>query len=348
MPNPKSHPPNSRSDAALSAFVPRGIATVEVKAPPAPHMFTFLLLQDFSMLAFSAAIEPLRIANQLSLKELFRWETRSVDGAAVRCSNGTKVVADRAMAEDCASQTVFVVSGIEPEKNTSDPAASWIRSLWRKGRTVGGLCTGAYTLARAGILEGQEFTLHWENIDSFREQYQPLEPQDRIYCIGSRIMTCAGGASATEMMVGLIRQSFGAALADEVLNMCLQPAARPGHTRQKASTAALVASRNRRLAEIIATLQETYEDEIHFSDLAERFNISLRQIERLFKTYLDMTPNEYLCDLRLQKARSLLSETNCSVMEVATACGFNSAGHFSKSFKKRFGVTPARFNYSAG
>ena len=131
---------------------------------PTEH-FSFLLLPQFSMLAFSAAIEPLRIANQLSGQTLYSWENVSTDGAAVQCSNGTALSADVAIADARTDSSLFVCSGVEPQSHQSKRVSDWVRHGWRRGRIVGGLCTGAYTLAHAGILENSVFTLHWENLD---------------------------------------------------------------------------------------------------------------------------------------------------------------------------------------
>ena len=89
-----------------------------------------------------------------------------------------------------------MVSGVEPEGKASLALSDWLRSLWRRGRTVGGLCTGAYALAKAGILEGRQFTLHWENLPPFMETFAHLTPVEQLYCIDDRILTCAGGVAA--------------------------------------------------------------------------------------------------------------------------------------------------------
>ena len=148
-------------------FVPKGVAHVAVPQVAEPLHMTFVLLADFSLIAFSSAIEPLRIANQLAGQMLFEWEVLSESGAAVACSNGVKLHVDGPLAETKPKAMIFVCAGVEPEKSASRKVADWLRQQWRLGRTVGGLCTGAYALAKAGILEGRRFTLHWEYLPPF-------------------------------------------------------------------------------------------------------------------------------------------------------------------------------------
>jgi len=110
----------------------------------------------------------------------------------VGCSNGLKVQVDGPLRETKQKAMVFVCAGVEPEKSASRRVADWLRQQWRQGRTVGGLCTGAYALAKAGILEGRRFTLHWENLPPFVETFGHLQPLEQLYCIDGRILTAAG------------------------------------------------------------------------------------------------------------------------------------------------------------
>ena len=121
---------------------------------------------------------------------------------------------------------IVVVSGVEPESKASTALGDWLRSLWRRGRTVGGLCTGAYALVTAGILKGHRFTMHWDNITAFSEPYPELPPTRQVVCIDDRVMTRAGGVAAADLMLKLIADRYGAALGQEVMNMCPDPTPR--------------------------------------------------------------------------------------------------------------------------
>ncbi|QFT95461.1 HTH-type transcriptional regulator CdhR (plasmid) [Roseovarius sp. THAF9] len=327
-------------------WIPRGIAFCEFEQEFQTESFTFVLLPEFSMNAFSSAVEPLRLANQLTGKEIFHWRCVSEDGQPVECSNGVTVGVNGTMEDISATDAVLVCSGVNPEKNASRKVADHIRRLWRQGQTVGGICTGAYTLAQAGILQGSAFTLHWENLLAFQERYPQLEASDQIYTFDRRIWTCAGGSAPTDMMICHIRRCYGSLLAGTISSMCLHDVARHRQQRQKSSLAATFNVKSRKLIEI-AEFMETHLDELgSLDDVAYRFGISRRQMERLFRKYMATTPKKFVILSRLYRARSLMSDTNISVTDAAAACGFSSASHFSRRFRDIFGVSPQDYSAS--
>lgn len=325
---------------AAGDFVPKGVAHVPVAKVAEPLRLTFVVLPNFSLIAFSSAIEPLRIANQLSGQALFEWEVISEDGGPVRCSNGLEVNVDRALGETKPKSMVFVCAGVEPEKSASKRVADFIRGEWRKGRVVGGLCSGAYALAKAGILEGRKFTLHWENLPPFAETYPKLKPVEQLYVIDERILTCAGGAAATDLFIEIVARNFGPKLADAVLRMCLHGQQRPAHLRQRMSVSSTIGIRNPVLVAVIERFEANITGEVDLVALSAELGVSRRQVERLFEKHVGVSPKQYLNGLRLERARGLLSETDMSVSEVAYACGFQTVNTFSKAFRQRYGAPP--------
>lgn len=326
-------------------FVAKGVAHVVIPQVAEPMSVTFVLLPKFTMLAFAAAIEPMRIANQLTGQILFRWQVLSSNGQPVACSNGVPVMVDGAFGGTQPDGVVFVCSGVEPDEQTSAALGDWLRGLWRRGRVVGGLCTGAYALARAGILKNSRFTLHWENIAGFSETYPDLHAARQVFCIDDRIMTCAGGVAAADLMLKLIHDKFGVVLSQEVMNMCLLTGRRTEADEQTTSLAARLGTRHEKLIEAVAFLESRIEEPFDLDACAVQLKLSRRQIERLFNRYLGVTPVRYMNDLRLQRGRALLAETDMSVTDVAIACGYASTSHFSKSFRLKYGVSPYRFSH---
>ncbi|MGQ0610993.1 MAG: GlxA family transcriptional regulator [Paracoccaceae bacterium] len=334
--------------AGPSPFVAKGVAHVGLSRAGEPLHVSFVLLPKFTMLAFSAAVEPLRMANQLTGQELFRWQVLSEDGKPVACSNGLQVVAGGAWGGTAPEGMIFVCSGVEPEGKASAALADWLRGLWRRGRVVGGLCTGAYALARAGILKGNRFTLHWENIEGFAESHPGLVPSRQVFTIEERVMTSAGGVASADLMLQIIHDRHGARLSQEVMNMCLLTQRRNPEDHQTASLAARLGTRNAKLLQAAAFLEARIEEEFDLDACAEHLGLSRRQVERLFNRYLGTTPVRYMNDLRLQRGRALLGETDMKVTEVAAACGYASTSHFSKSFRRKYGVSPYRFSHFGG
>ncbi len=328
-----------------SRFVAKGVAHIDLPPVAEPVQVTFVLLPKFTMLAFSSAIEPLRIANQLTGQILFRWWTLSGDGGPVACSNGVPIIVDGQVPGSQPDGIVLVCSGVEPEDQVSPDLGDWIRGLWRRGRTVGGLCTGAYALAKAGILKDRRFTLHWENIAGFAETFPDLQAARQVFCVDDRIVTCAGGVAAADLMLKIIHDHYGMALSQEVMNMCLLTQRRSEGDEQTTSLAARLGTRHEKLIEAVSFLESRIEEPFDLDACAAQLVLSRRQIERLFNRYLGVTPVRYMNDLRLQRGRALLAETDMSVTEVAMACGYASTSHFSKSFRTKYGVSPYRFSH---
>lgn len=337
-----------RAQPVANPFVAKGVAHVGLSRTGEPLQVTFVLLPKFTMLAFSAAVEPLRMANQLTGQELFRWQVLSDDGRPVSCSNGLQVVASGPWGGTSPEGMVFVCSGVEPEGKASAALADWLRGLWRRGRVVGGLCTGAYALARAGILKGNSFTLHWENIEGFAESHPGLIPSRQVFTIEDRVMTSAGGIASADLMLQIIHDRHGARLSQEVMNMCLLTQRRNPEDHQTASLAARLGTRNDKLLQAATFLEARIEEEFDLDACAAHLGLSRRQVERLFNRYLNTTPVRYMNDLRLQRGRALLGETDMKVTDVAVACGYASTSHFSKSFRRKYGVSPYRFSHFGG
>lgn len=328
--------------------IPPGVAYCALEQDVAPEHYSFVLLPSLSMHALSSAIEPLRIANQLTCRELFRWRCVSEDGRPVHCSNGLEISVDGSIDDLQRRDIVLVCSGVLPKTVTTPKVANAIRKMWRRGQKVGGLCTGAYTLAQAGILRGTPVTLHWENLPAFRELFPDLDACDQLYHFGNRIWTCAGGTAATDMMIHRIRHLHGPTLSNVVASMCLHQIPRAETELQKTGAAAALAARHPQLLDIIAFMDEHLDSPCALERVAEKFKISRRQMERLFKRYLSTTPKKFLLQLRLHRGRAIMAETNLPVADVAAACGFNSSSHFSRRFRQLFGVAPHQFLCSGG
>ena len=322
-------------------FVSKGAAFYDLETGGARRDFYFMMLPKMTMLAFSAAVEPLRIANQLTGKCLYRWFLLSEDGKPVRCSNGVSILVDGELMETRRDDTVFVCSGVDGYLAASSHTTSWVRDQARHGRTVGGLCTGAFTLARAGLLEGRQFTLHWENQPAFEEIFPNLPISNQLYCRDGNIITCGGGNAGVDLVVSLIEEHHGVGLATKVAEMCLHGQPRGGSNNQRMSIAAEIGLRHPTLVKILQDMRSGFAGDLDIEDIAAKHGLSRRQMERLFENRLGTSPAKKLRDIRLEHAHSLMTETNMSVTEIAVACGFQSPVAFRHAYRQRFGFAPS-------
>jgi transcriptional regulator GlxA family with amidase domain len=217
-----------------------------------------------------------------------------------------------------------------------------LRKESRKGVQVGGLCTAAYVLAKAGLLDGKRATIHWENADSFEEEFDEVELTKSVFVVDGNRMTTAGGTSSIDMMLKLIASDHGEDLANAVADQLIYSSIRTDQDTQRLSVPTRIGVRHPKLSQVIQMMEHNIEEPISPAILARDVGMSTRQLERLFRRYLNRSPKRYYMELRLQKARSLLMQTDMSVINVALACGFASPSHFSKCYRAQYATTPYR------
>lgn len=324
-------------------FVPRGAASLRVVYDGPPRDYYFLLLPKLTLLAFTSALEPLRVANQVTGKELYRWYVMTADDAPVTCSCGVNITPDTALRDVPRHASAFICAGIEPLETLPRRAVIWINRQRALGCTVGGICTGAFALARAGLLDGRRFTLHWENQPAFAETFPDLTPGDTLYEIDGGLFTCGGGSAATDMMLEIIERDHGADLATIVADMCLHSRSDHRGIAQRSAHASAIGSRNPRLIAAVEHMKSRIETPLDIAVLARHVGLSRRQLERLFRRYIRMTPAQFYLDLRVTRAHALLNETNMTVAEIATATGFAGSSQLSQHFRKRYGKSPSAY-----
>ncbi len=313
----------------------------EGRASPAPRRFVFLLLDQFTMLSFAGAIEPLRIANRISGSRLYTWALAG-EGDVVRCSNGAAFQLDMGLEEINREDTVLVCGGVDVQAASTRAVLSWLRREARRGVTVGGLCTGSYALAKAGLLDGRRATIHWENHDSFLEEFQDVRLTKSVFVIDGNRLSTAGGTSSLDLMLKIIAQDHGNELANTVADQLIYSAIRTDQDTQRLSIPTRIGVRHPKLSQVIQIMEQSIEEPISPAMLAKDVGLSTRQLERLFRRYLNRSPKRYYMELRLQKARNLLMQTDMSVINVALACGFASPSHFSKCYRAHYNTTPYR------
>ena len=315
---------------------------VTADAPGRRRSFVFVLLDQFSFMPFAAAIEPLRIANRMSGQPLYRWRVVSETGQPVACSAGIAVSVDGALPEVGRDDVVVICSGLDVRAHTSAVLLSWLRRIARKGPVIGGLCTAAHVLAEAGLLDGRRATIHWENQDGFLEEFEDVDLTRSVFVIDGNRLTSAGGTAAIDLMLTLVADDHGRDLANAVADQLIYTTIRTDRDIQRLSIPTRIGVRHPRLAQVIARMEAAIEDPTSPADLAAEVGMSTRQLERLFRRYLNRSPKRYYMELRLARARNLLMQTDLSVINVALACGFSSPSHFSKCYRAQYGTTPYR------
>ena len=304
--------------------------------------YAFLLVENFTLLAFASAVEPLRLANWVSKKELYSWSIHAENPDRVTSSGGLVFRPDGGLDDLPRDATLIVVGGRDIKKSITKPILTWLRRESRKGLRVGAICTGAQVLATAGLLDGRTATIHWDNRDSFVEDFPEVDLKQQVYVMDGNRITASGGTTPSDMMLRIIAEDHDTKLANEVADVMIHTSIRGEKDEQRLSIPTRIGVRHPKLSNVIHMMEENIEEPISPSVLAADVGMSTRQLERLFRRYLSRSPKRYYMELRLNRARNLLMQTDMSVINVALACGFASPSHFSKCYRAQFGTTPYR------
>ncbi|HWJ36631.1 MAG TPA: GlxA family transcriptional regulator [Steroidobacteraceae bacterium] len=302
----------------------------------------FLVLPEFSNLGLAAATEPLFVANWLSQKPLFEWKIISVDGRPVRASDGRVIEVDGPLlaAEQC--KTVFVLASFDPHRSVRErPAIRWLKRIARFGVEIGGIENGSLILAEAGLLNGHQAAVHWDNSMGFQEHYPKTRAVSQLFVRSRDRITCAGAAATLDMMVAWIEWHGDAELAGEVALHLLLGRPRSAETPQRGTAQSARASSDAVVFAARALMSKHVDEPLTCAEIARRVGLSLRQIERRFQDELRCSVLQQYRQIRMAKAHQLLQQTDLSVTQIAFSCGFASPEYFCRLYRSLFGCSPS-------
>ncbi|PQZ87258.1 MULTISPECIES: GlxA family transcriptional regulator [Pseudomonas] len=301
----------------------------------------FLLLDQFTLISLASAVEPLRMANQLSGQELYRWNTASPDGNPVWASDGVPITPDGSLVSAPSSDIVVVCGGIGIQSTVTGELIKWLRTQARYSKRLGGICTGSWVLARAGLLDGYECSVHWEWLAAMQEAFPRVAVSSSLFTLDRDRLTSSGGTAPMDMMLHLIGRDHGHELSAAISDMFVYERIRNEQDHQRVPLKHMLGTQQPKLQEIVALMEANLEEPINLDELADYVALSRRQLERMFQKYLNCSPSRYYLRLRLIRARQLLKQTPISIVELALLCGFVSTPHFSKCYREYFGVPPS-------
>ncbi|WP_211162026.1 GlxA family transcriptional regulator [Aromatoleum petrolei] len=301
----------------------------------------FLLLNEFTMIAFSSAIEVLRMANHISGKPLYSWSVISANGQQVASSNGLAPAQIGTYEEAGPFDMVFVCGGTNVTRFVDDKVLALLRRIAHDKVILGGLCTGTYALVKAGLLNGYRATIHWENLSALREAHDRIKFVEELFVIDRDRITCTGGIAPIDMMLTVVRERCGKTLVAEISEQFILERVRDSKDRQHIPLAARAGCNRKALVEVAALMEANIEEPLSLEELSQLAGLSQRHLQRLFREALQVTPSHYYLELRLRRARELLLQTQMSITNITVACGFQSSCHFSKCYRALFGKPPS-------
>ncbi len=303
--------------------------------------FVFLTLPQYSQIALANAVEPLRMANNISGQAAYEWQIASLDGQPVTASNGLSISPTMALEQAGRPDIVFICGGRNVRDAVTPTLLAALRRLAEQGTGLGALCTGGYALARAGLLDRCRATIHWENVSALREEFPRIIISDQVFTIDRNRYTASGGVAPLDLMLNLIETKLGSKVAQLVSEQFIVDRIRSDKDRQYVPLRAQVGVSHQSLLKVAELMEANVERPMSLERIAQETGLSRRQIERLFKRHLNCVPKRYYLELRLKRARELLLQTAMPIMDITTACGFQSPPHFSKCYRKQFGYPPS-------
>lgn len=332
----------------------RSVILGEAKANVRPASYVFYLDDDFQLIAFSSAIDVLRLANEALGYSAYEWRVASRDGSSVRSSSGVEVSVGSDLASERKKITyserpkmVVVCAGRTLEGSSDRPLEAWLRECRLRRIAVGALGSGSYVLASAGLLETKRCAIHWEKLPGFSERFSTTSPSHTIFQEDDDIWTCPGGMAALHMMLQIIGADFGEEIVSRICQLTLVERAREPMERQRVPLARGLGRVNKTVVTLVEQMELNLAEPLLIDDLAQQVRLSRRQVERLFTNYLGCSPVRYYLKLRLERAKLLVTQSNIPIIDIAMSCGFVSASHFSKCYRDANGVSPqqARRNH---
>lgn len=310
--------------------------------------FTFYLLDGFTQHTFTSALEALRLANDVLGRPYYIWRIVTRDGQAAQSSCGTRMVADAALASERdglhqpGRPHMIVVCGGRAIPPADGKAEGWLRMSRRSRVPVAGLAGGLYSLARAGVLDGRRCAVHWEHFPDFSERFFAAKARQTAFEIDGELFTCAGGNAPFDMFLRIVEDDLGRDVANRICEVALSERVRKAGERQRLPLQTRVGIDNRLLIGIIEQMEANLAEPLKLAEMSTPTGLSRRQIERLFRREMGQSPKRYYLQMRLERAHLLLVNSSLPVFEIAVACGFSSASHFSRTYRDTYGCTPQR------
>lgn len=307
----------------------------------AARSYGFYLMPEFPMLPLACMVDVLRLANYVSERELYRWSMITKDGRPVGAVAGVRIDGDASFETTPSLDVLVVCGGINVNRYDDVQTHAWLRRQYDQGTVIGSIATATWVLAHAGLLAGRRCTIHWEDMDAFKEIFPSENVTTNLFDIDGSIFTCAGGTAAMDLFLTFVAQDYGVGVSARVAQQFLYSAPREAETSQPINPASIMGIRNPLILQALNLMETHIEQPMDVDEIARYCGVSVRHQERLFHQHLGQPPKSYYQGLRLKRAQALLRSTHLPVSEIALACGYSSSSHLAKSYRQLFGRNPA-------
>lgn len=298
---------------------------------------TILVLPESSMMCVASVLEPLRAANRVAGKQLYHWQLMSLTGDAVPMTCDVPLAIDEQFNERVSGDLLIVIGGFNQMRHATTSAIAKIRKAASGFQAIAGVEAGSWVVARTGLLNGYQATTHWEDFESFADQFPEVEVKLDRFVVDGKCMTCGGASPAFDMFLDMIRKRNGAAIAMEVASVFVYDEAHSQFDAQPLVSLGRLGGQDKRLEQAVRLMEKTIEQPLPVAAIAKRVGVSSNTLETVFKKHVGMTPGRFYLNLRLKAANRMVQDSNLSLREIAVRSGFNSLSAFSRAYGQSFG-----------
>jgi transcriptional regulator GlxA family with amidase domain len=306
-----------------------------------PIKIGFLLVEAFSSLCITAMTGPFRSANREIGEDAFTWDFISSDDQPIIASDGISIEPTLSCKDTKQFDYFFICAGMQSDPPNRAALNATLQRFSRQSDVFGALCIGSFMLARAGFLDGYEFTLHWENQPAFSEEFPDYEVSPNLYVMDRDRWTGSGGLSSMDIGLHIIAEHYGPSIANAVGNQYQIDRIRSASVGQRPYSLNQYETLPKPIQAAINTMIDNMETTLPIPEVAKSAGKTVRSLERLFARHLESSPARYYRTLRLEKVRQLLWHTNLSILEIALMTGFPSPSHLSRLYQTEFGLKPS-------
>jgi transcriptional regulator GlxA family with amidase domain len=306
-----------------------------------PRRYGLVLVPNFSLIALAAVVDPLRLANGVLGYRAYEYVTLGAELKAVASSDGIRVEPDLALADSGEFDAVFVIGPNPVPKRGFGEISNWLRRQAARGAALGGVDTGTYFLAHAGLLDGYRCTIHWEDRDALLERFPELIISNHLVEIDRDRYTCSGGVSPIDLMTLLLSRPPGSRHLAARVSDLLVALHRSPDERQTVPLRQRFSHVPVPLVDALEMMENNVEEPLKPDEIAGYLGMSRRTLERLFHRQLGMSPAHKYLEIRLERARLAILRGSRGLDEVAQSVGFASVSHFIARYRHAFGKTPA-------
>lgn len=258
-----------------------------------------------------------------------------------------RIATDHGIAEVGGADTIIVPGRNDVTVGAADEVLGALKSAYAAGTRIASICSGAFTLAEAGLLDGRRATTHWRAAEEFRAAYPAVDlDPDVLYVDEGQVLTSAGASAGIDLCLHMVASDYGAAVAADAARLAVAPLHRSGGQAQfilrNASPAKHIAERTE-LDDLLAWIEKEAHRDLTLRDIAGRAAISVRTLNRRFQAETGQTPMQWVTGVRVRHAQQLLESTMHGVEKIGRDVGFSSAANFREQFRRLTGVAPQSY-----